>query len=75
MKKGSYKIATRFVSDDDVTIHTHDITVWEKSGVCVARLANGTESRAQVSHHGCGRKSVQMFDSIGRLITEWVLGY
>ena len=72
MKKGSYKVAGRFVTDDDVVFRStlHGVTVWRRGNVGVARLGNGTEGRAQFSAHGCGRKSVQVFAADGTLLTD-----
>jgi hypothetical protein len=71
-KKGSYKVAGRFVTDSDVVFRssTHGVTVWRRGDVGVARLGNGTEGRAQFSDHGAGRKSVQVFDDHGGLLID-----
>ena len=72
MKKGSYKVAGRFVSDDDIRVNsqTLGITVWQRGDVCVVRLGNGTEGRGQLTDHGAGHKSVQVFGADGMLMTD-----
>ena len=68
MKKGSYKVDGKFVHDDDVRVRYEGITVWSNWRCCVARLGDGRECRAQLSDHGAGRKSVQLFDSTGLIM-------
>lgn len=70
--KGRIKVAGRFVGDDDLVMNstTYGITAWRRGEVCVARLEDGREGRAQFSDHGPGRKSVQVFDADGKLIAD-----
>ena len=72
MKTGSYKVAGRFVHDDNIRVRssTLGVTVWQRGAVCVARLGNGTEGRAQLSDHGAGKKSIQVFGDDGALILD-----
>ena len=58
--------------DDDIRVNALSlgITVWQRGDVCVARLDNGTEGRAQLTDHGAGRKSVQVFNEDGSLMTD-----
>ena len=61
MKKGAFKVAGRFVHDNDRRFRGLGVTVWQKGDVCVARLETGEECRAQISYHGCGHWSIQCF--------------
>ena len=70
MKKGSFKIANKYVHEDDMKFHGFGITVWQRGDVCVARREDGIEGRAQLTDHGAGNKSVQVFSDNGSLIED-----
>lgn len=73
MKKGSIKVAGKFVHPEhDFVCRAAGWSVWRRSDVCVARETDstGVEGRCQLSDHGAGRKSFQVFDENGSLIAD-----
>jgi hypothetical protein len=74
MKTGSHKVAGTYVHDDrdlkilDTTLGIDGVWV-RPDGECVGRF-EGKDYRAQISHHGAGRRSVQFFDADGNLCED-----
>lgn len=72
MKKGSFKLAGKFVHPNDFVCCAGGWAVWRRGDVCVAKETgrNGIEGRCQLSDHGAGRKSFQVFDAGGKLLAD-----
>lgn len=74
--KGQIKIAGKYVHpDNDFRAKIADWSIFERGTVCVARRADGLEGRCQLSDHGAGQKSVQVFDDAGMLIEDFDTKY
>jgi hypothetical protein len=73
MKKGSIKVFGKFVHpENDFVCKAGGWTVWRRGDVCVARETDsvGVEGRCQLSDHGAGRKSFQVFGESGQLLAD-----
>ena len=69
---GRIKIAGRFVHPaNDFRAKISEWSIFQRGEVCVARCSNGAEGRCQLSDHGAGRKSFQVFDKSEKLIADF----